>query len=255
MNRSSQSIFKDGRLFLLAYDHGMEHGTADFDEQSIDPERILTIADSGYFTGVVLQKGVAEKYYQNQDYQVPLLVKLNGKTSLVEEEPYSPQLCSVAEAKELGAAAVGYTVYVGSQHEKKMMQEFSRIEQKADKAGLPLVGWMYPRGEAVKGQEHSKEIVSYAARLGLEVGAEAVKLPYTGDPDSFSWAVKAAGRVKVTVQGGKKKDKKGFFRECREIMSVGAAGLIIGRNIWQADNPLEVAKRLNEIIFNSEIGK
>ncbi len=249
MNQSTKSIFRNDRLFLLAYDHGMEHGTADFDEQSIDPKRILTIADSGYFTGVVLQKGVAEKYYQNQGYQVPLLVKLNGKTNLVEREPYSPQLCSVAEAKELGAAAVGYTVYVGSQHEKKMMQEFSRIEQEADKAGLALVGWMYPRGEAVKGREYSKEVVSYAARLGLEVGAEAVKLPYTGDPDSFSWVVKAAGRVKVTVQGGEKKDKEGFFRECQEIMSVGAAGLIIGRNIWQADNPEEIAKRLHEIVF------
>jgi len=109
---------------------------------------------------------------------------------------------------------------------------------------------MYPRGQAVKGREYSREILSYAARLALEMGAEVVKLPYTGDSKSFSWVVKAAGRTKVTVQGGAKTDQKDFFGFAEEIMGTGADGLIVGRNVWQAEKPLEVAKRLNGIVFS-----
>ena len=241
---------KNGRSLLLAYDHGMEHGTADFDDRSIDPNKILAIADSGYFTGIVLQKGIAEKYYQSGHYQVPLVVKLNGKTNLLKnEEPYSAQLCAVDEAIQLGAMAVGYTIYVGSQHEERMMKEFSKIEQEADRAGIVAIGWMYPRGKAVAGREESKEVLSYAARLGLEMGAEMIKLPYSGDEESFSWLVKAAGRTKVLVQGGKQTSEKLFFQMIKDALKAGAVGAAIGRNVWQAKNPLAVAEKLHKIIY------
>jgi len=242
-------ISKSGRFLILAYDHGLEHGPADFNRRSVDPANILDLAGSGYFTGIVLQKGVAERYYRPGVDKVPLIIKLNGKTNLINGEPYSPQLCQVDEAVGLGAKAVGYTVYVGSQYEGKMMAEFARIGREADQLDIPLIGWMYPRGQAVVGKEYSKETLSYAARLALEMGAEVAKLPYTGDPDSFSWVVKAAGRVKVTVQGGPKRNDKSFYSLAEEIMSTGANGLIVGRNVWQAKDPIKVARRLNEIVF------
>ncbi len=246
---SLETISNNGRFLILAYDHGMEHGTASFNKKNIDPAYIMDLADSGYFTGVALQKGIAEKYYQPHKHKVPLIIKLNGKTNLLTEEPYSPQLCQVDEAVSLGAKAVGYTVYVGSKQEKKMTTEFARIGREADQAGIPLIGWMYPRGRSVKGKEYSKEILSYAARLALEMGAEIAKIPYTGDPESFSWVLSAAGKVKVTVQGGAKTNKKDFFELAEEIMHTGADGFIVGRNVWQAEKPLDVAKKLNEIVF------
>lgn len=242
-------ISKNGRFLILAYDHGLEHGPVDFNSRSVDPAHILDLAESGYFTGIALQKGVAERYYQPGVNKVPLIVKLNGKTSFADGEPYSPQLCQVDEAVGLGAKAVGYTVYVGSQYEGKMMAEFARIGREADQLNIPLIGWMYPRGQAVAGKEYLQETLAYAARLALEMGAEVAKLPYTGDPNSFSWVVKAAGRVKVTVQGGAKREDQSFYDLAEEIMSTGASGLIVGRNVWQAKDPLEVAKRLNEIVF------
>ena len=77
-----------------------------------------------------------------------------------------------------------YYIY-GSKYESQMMKEFSQVEEEADRRGLPLIGWMYPRGEAVKGREFSSEVLSYAARVALELGAEMVKIPYTGDRESF----------------------------------------------------------------------
>jgi class I fructose-bisphosphate aldolase len=251
MENNLEKITKDGRALFLAYDHGIEHGPSDFDDESVDPAKILEIADSGFFTGFICQKGIAEKYYDKNKHQVPLIVKLNGKTKLLsEEEPYSPQICSVEEAVSLGASAVGYTVYIGSEHEAKMISEFSQIEKETDKAGIPLIGWMYPRGRAVAGREKTKEILSYAARVGLEIGAEMIKIPYTGDKESFKWVVSAAGKTKVVVLGGEKKDEEEFSKMVKDILSAGAIGLAIGRNIWQAEEPLEISKKLNKIIFN-----
>ena len=109
-----------------------------------------------------------------------MIVKLNGKTNLVKEvDPYSPQLCSVAEAVSYGASAVGYTIYVGSEFESLMTQEFGRIEQEAEEAGIPVIAWMYPRGKNIP-DESDPKMVAYAARVGLELGADIVKIRYTG---------------------------------------------------------------------------
>ena len=76
-------ITKEGKALFLAYDQGMEHGPTDFNDDNVDPAKVLEISDSGHFTGVILQKGIAEKYFFGKDYKVPLIVKLNGKTNLV----------------------------------------------------------------------------------------------------------------------------------------------------------------------------
>lgn len=248
-----------GRGILLVYDHGFEHGPVDFDERSVDPAWIMEIADSGYFTGVVCQKGIASKYYPSassgQVRKVPLIVKLNGKTAFHEgEEPLSLQNCTVDEAVALGAVGVGYTIYVGSEHEQEMISEFSKIEEEAHEKGLAVLGWMYPRGKHIEGLDGlgglDENTLAYAARLGLELNCDAVKIKYTGDVESFKKVVAAAGRAKVFVVGGPKaQDTEDVYQMAREVIDAGAVGLVVGRNVWQAENPLEVAKKLAEIIY------
>jgi len=242
---------KNGKVLLLAYDQGFEHGPTDFDDKNVDPEYILQIAhDADVFTGIIFHEGIAESYYHPETEKIPLIIKLNGKTSLHPgEEPYSPQLCSVSEAVRLGAKAIGYTIYIGSEHEAVMMKEFSAIEDEAHAAGLAVILWAYPRGKSVTGKENSREILAYAARLGLELGADFVKLPYTGDPESYSWVVKAAGKTGVLVQGGSKANEKEFLNEIKDCLSAGVAGFAIGRNIWQSDNPVSLSKKIAEIVY------
>jgi len=242
-------ITKQGKALFLAYDQGMEHGPTDFNEENIDPERVLAIADSGYFTGVILQKGVAEKYYFGKSYKVPLIVKLNGKTHLVrDEDPYSSQICSIKEALSYGAKAVGYTIYVGSEFETKMTEEFGKIEQEAEEAGIPVIAWMYPRGRNVP-DENDPKLIAYAARIGLELGADIVKIRYTGDSASFKWVVQSAGKTKVVVMGGSKESEETFLERTRTVMEAGAIGLAVGRNVWQAEKPLAVAEKIAQIIW------
>ena len=240
-------FLKDGKSMLLAYDQGLEHGPSkDFNSLNVDPAFIMEIAAKGRFNGVVFQKGVAERFY---DGRVPLIVKLNGKSSLPKGEPISRQECSVEHAVSLGAKGVGYTIYLGSAFEGKMFAEFGKIQEQAHAKGIPAIAWIYPRGEAVQ-DDTSKEIVAYAARAGLELGADAVKIKYTGDPASFSWAVKAAAGVKVFMSGGPKAPTdEDFLRQVQGVMEAGATGLAVGRNVWQNGDPLAMAEKLRKIIF------
>ena len=240
-------FLKEGRSMLLAYDQGLEHGPSkDFDERNVDPAMVMETAAKGGFNGVVFQKGVAERFY---DGKVPLIVKLNGKSALPKGEPVSRQVCSVEHAVSLGAKGVGYTIYLGSAREAEMLTEFGRIQEEAHERGLPAIAWIYPRGEAVQ-NDTSKETVAYAARTGLELGADAVKIKYTGDPVSFSWAVKSAAGVKVFMSGGPKAPTDDdFLGQVKGVMEAGATGLAVGRNVWQNQDPLGMAAKLRKVIF------
>jgi fructose-bisphosphate aldolase, class I len=249
---SLEPILKNGHGILLAYDHGFEHGPVEFDERSADPQFIMDLADSGYFTGVICQKGVAARYYAKEKHKVPLILKMNGKTAYQKElglDPLSLQNCTVDEAIELGAAGIGYTIFVGSEHEEQMFQEFSKIEKEAHDRGLIVMAWMYPRGKTIK-SDTDPETLEYAARLGLELNADAVKIKYSGDLESYKRIIEVAGATKVFVVGGEKMDNiEGLLKSTQEIKEAGALGLAVGRNIWQAEKPLEVAKKLADILY------
>ena len=242
-------ILKKGKALFLAYDQGLEHGPADFNDKNIDPEYILDIAKKGKYNAVILQKGVAEKYNDKiKKLRIPLILKLNGKTNLVKGEPLSRQLCTVKEAVNLGAAAVGYTIYIGSRYENIMLQEFENIQREAHKKGLPVIAWIYPRGKSTK-RKSSRELMAYSARAGLEIGADIIKIRYNGNVNNLKWAVKSAGKTKVVIAGGIKKDEKLLLAQVDEIMNSGCIGLAIGRNIWQNKEPLKITKKIKKIIW------
>jgi fructose-bisphosphate aldolase, class I len=249
MDRMSK-LMRNGKSLILAYDQGLEHGPTDFNEVNIDPSHVVEIARNGGFDAFVAQKGIARNYYV--DEKVPLLLKLNGKTAIYGKEPVAKQNCSVEYAVKLGASAVGYTIYIGSAHESEMMAEFGRIQEEAHEHGIPAILWIYPRGEYVK-SDTAGEMVAYAARAGLELGADAVKVKYSGDPESFRWAVKAAGRIPVYMAGGPKtSNDEQFLRQVSECMKAGASGVAVGRNVWQSEFPLRIAHRLNALVIQGK---
>ena len=247
---SLKKITKKGHAMFLAYDQGLEHGPIEFNDKNVDPKSIIDIAKKGKFTAIIFQKGIAEKYNKEiKGSKVPLIVKLNGKTSLFKGEPMSEQLCTVQEAISLGAVAVGYTIYIGSEFEKQMLKEFENIEREAHKKGIPVIAWIYPRGKGIEGKS-SAELMAYAARVGLEIGADIVKLKYNGNPKDLQWAVKSAGKCKIVISGGEKVSESQVIAEATEAIDSGALGLAIGRNVWQHDNPLKITEKLRKIIFD-----
>ncbi|MBN2111682.1 fructose-bisphosphate aldolase [Candidatus Woesearchaeota archaeon] len=244
-------LLTGGRSLILAYDQGLEHGPTDFNLKNIDPNYILDIAEKGGYNALVFQRGLAEKYYQNYRDKVRLILKLNGKTSIAKVEPYSAQTCSVSRAIKLGAEAVGYTVYVGSPREAQIFEEFSKIAEEAHDHGIPVVAWMYPRGPFVP-NDSTTEIIAYSARVGLELGADIVKIKYNNDFEGFKWVVKAAGKCKVVVAGGHKEAENELLQQAKEIVDAGATGMAIGRNVWQHPEPLKISQALKKIIIENK---
>ena len=249
-----KKITTRGKAIYLAYDHGMEHGPEDLPGKSIDPAYILDIAMQGGYNAVILGKGVAEKYYKDSIYEmkVPLILKLNGKANIWKGgDLFSRQNCSVEYAKELGAVAVGYTIFLGSAHDEEMFVEFGRIVEEAHHNKMAAIAWVYPRGEYVKDIE-SPEITAYAARIGLELGADMVKIKYCGSTNSFKKVVEAPGKTKVVLSGGPKLEREEEFLEVvKSVMNAGGIGAAVGRNVWQHPKPLEITKKIKDIIFEN----
>jgi len=242
-------IVKNGKVLILAMDQGMEHGPRDFNSKNINPEYVCEIAAKGGFTGFALQKGVARHYKECYSGKVPLILKMNGRTEIVpKDEAYSAPIASVKEAVALGADAIGYTIYVGSPREADMFRDFGVIEREAHDYGLPCVVWAYPRGKHVP-NEKDPAMVAYAARVALELGADIVKINYPGSVDAMRWVVASAGRCKVISAGGSKQPDAEFLAKVKGIVAGGGAGLAVGRNVWQNDNPMKITQELKKIIF------
>ncbi|MEK7111630.1 MAG: hypothetical protein AAB856_03480 [Patescibacteria group bacterium] len=251
-------FFRNGKGLLLAYDQGFEHGPSDFNAKNVDPEYILDIAQkAGVFTGVIFQKGIAERHYLREQRTLPpLIVKLNGKTGLhAGEEPFAPLLCTVDEALGLGASAVGYTVYVGSEREAEMTETFGRVVRECNQKGIPTIGWFYLRGKEIA-NPHDPEKLAYAARLALELGADGVKLQFAisgdeaNDLKNLKWIVQNAGKCKVFISGGSKIPDDQVLQLAKVVKLAGGGGLAIGRNIWQRPNPVEFSKEIAKILYS-----
>ena len=246
----SSPVFRDGNLLIVAYDHGLEHGPSDFDPkpESADPANVFEVAEHDAVTAVAVQKGVAEAYAD--EYDVPLLVKLNGSSNLWRpEDHYSPRTCSVEYAvEELGADAVGFTVYAGSDYEDRMVEEFSRVVEEAHRRDVPVVMWAYPRGRGVK-NDRKTSTIAYAARQGLELGADVVKCKYPGSQEEMEEVVANTGKTRVVMSGGSKRSDEAFLNDVKNTLDAGGNGLAVGRNIFQRENPEEILDRLENVLY------
>lgn len=247
---------KNGTLLLLPIDQGLEHGPIDFfpNPPSQDPEFQWRLALEGNYNGVACHYGLARKYMAKYAGKVPLILKINGKTTIPSDaDAFSSLTGSVEDAVALGADAVGYTLYVGSPRQDEDIQQLAMVREDCDKYNMPLIVWSYPRGSAIeqKGGRDSLYAVDYAARVALEMGADIVKLniPKHGEKDAeqpgeyadieFDYGegtrrvVQSAGRCMVLFSGGSKLGDEDLLHKARTAMEAGATGLIFGRNMWQ----------------------
>lgn len=248
---------RNGTALFLPYDQGLEHGPRDFFDNpaSGDPAYIARLAREGEFNGIAIQIGLAEKFYWDFAGEVPLILKLNGKTAIPSDaEALSPVHATVEDAVRLGADAVGYTMYVGTPAQERDFAQYRVIRADAERLGMPLIVWAYPRGSAIeaKGGKDSFYAVDYAARTACELGADVVKVNFphpekrTGVKPQYDTevssqraidaVVRSAGRTLVLVSGGSRAGDEAMLEKARLSMEAGGTGLIFGRNVWQRDH-------------------
>ncbi len=246
------ATYGSGKLMLFAGDQKVEHLNDDFvgrgiSEEDADPEHMFRIASKAHVGAFATQPGLISRY--GRDYKdVNYVAKLNSKTKLVtvsQKEPYSKLLWSVDDVVELQKSSklnivgVGYTIYLGSEYEERMLSQAARVISDAHKNGLIAILWIYPRGKAVKWPK-SGHMIAGACGVAASLGADFVKVNYPEEDGAVSKhllkeAVLAAGRTNVICAGGSQVTPRTFFDRLHDQLDVGAMGNATGRNIHQKD--------------------
>ena len=266
---------KSGNLFLFAGDQRVEHLNGDFygegiSVEDLDPEHLFKIAAKADIGAFASQFGYIAKY--GRDYKsVPYIVKLNSKTNLVnvaQEDPHSFSWISVEQVVKLQKQSglkipgVGYTIYIGSEHESQMLFEAAQIVLEAHKHGMIVVLWMYPRGKAVL-DEKDAHLIAGAVNVASGLGADFAKVNFPhairADPfESFNEVTTAAGRTNVVCAGGSHIDEESFLENLhRQINECGARGSATGRNVHQRNEGEAIAfcNAINAIVVEGKTVK
>jgi class I fructose-bisphosphate aldolase len=236
-------LTKDGKYLFLAFDHCIEHGAQKY-EVDLNPKRIAKIAERGKVDALIIPLGS----YNFAKPKVNVLIKVTGKTELVEEEnQIQAKIAFLEELKGKNIVGIAATVYVGSKHEYLMLENFARLRMEARKRKKIITGFFYPRTK--KYDRYSYEAVAYSARLGCEMDADIIKTYYTGSKETFKKVVEKCFKP-IVIAGGPKIDEKDFIKNVKDAIEAGASGVAVGRNVWEREDSeaIELLKELREIV-------
>ena len=178
---------------------------------------------------------------------VGLIMHLSSSTDLSPAPNRKTLTASVEDAIRHGADGVSIHVNLGDPHEAEMLSDFGKIARDAENWGMPLLAMIYGRGPKIP-NGLDPEVIAHCARVGAELGADVVKVPYTGDIDSFSYVVESCC-VPVLIAGGPKTNTtREFLQTVEDAVRAGAAGLSVGRNVFQHPSPRRLMAALTCIV-------
>lgn len=236
---------QSGNITILPVDHGITLGPIkglEHFEENIKP--LLP-----HINSIVLQKGMIKSYYDMLCLKdLGVIMHISGNTYLSKQENRKVMTGSVEEAVSLGCDGVSVHINIGNQYDGDMIEDFARISAECDKNGMPLLAMMYARGEAIDNEKDIDKI-KLVARVAQEIGADMVKVHYSGSKESFSEIVSSC-RIPVIMAGGEVVDNQTLYRNIDDAMAAGAKGVAIGRNVFQSDNSIEILNCIKNIVHN-----
>ncbi len=234
----------NNRTIIVPIDHGVTlgpiHGLIDI-QNTVD-----TIANSGV-NAILMHKGLVKSGHRNHGRDIGLIVHLSASTSLSGDPNAKTMVCSVEEAVCLGADAVSVHVNLGADTEAEMLHDMGKVSRSCMMWGMPLIAMMYTRGKKIK-NEYDAAVVKHAARVGAELGADIVKVNYTGSTESFREVVEGCP-IPVVIAGGEKMETdEELLTMIKSAIAAGGAGCSIGRNVFQHDNVKEIVRMIADIV-------
>lgn len=272
-----------GKMIILPVDQGFEHGPARSfaaNPEGYDPHYHFQLAIDAGLNAFATPLGMIEAGGVTYAGQIPLILKVNSANSLSREKDAPDQAitASVGDALRLGASAIGFTMYPGSDAAYDMIEEIRDMAEEAKAVGLAVVVWSYPRGGNLsKDGETAIDICAYAAHMAALAGAHVIKVKLPSDYLELDAAAKVYkeekidistqasrvshvmqsafnGRRIVVFSGGAKKGAGSVFDDARAIRDGGGNGSIIGRNSFQRpkEDALEMLNTLIRIYKGQE---
>ncbi len=243
-NRLSKIIKpKDGRTVMLAVDHGYFMGpTTGLENLGKTVLPLLPYADS-----LMLTRGALRRYIPPET-DIPIVLRVSGGTSIVGKELlHEGIITSMKDAIRLNVAGVAFSILVGADFERDTLLGLAKVVDEAEEYGIPVVA------VTAVGRDMNKDAryLSLASRMAAEFGAHIVKTYYCED---FEKVVETCP-VPIVIAGGKKVDEKEALEMTYNAIQAGAAGVDMGRNIFQSSNPVGMIKAVRAIVHEGATPK
>ena len=240
MNRNT------GKTVIVPMDHGISTGPIDglYDMK----EAIHTVAQGGA-NAIVEHKGLVDEGHRREGKDIGMFIHLSASTNLSPDPCHKTLICTVEEAIKLGADGVSIHINIGNGGEREMLNDFGRITREARDWGMPLLAMIYPRGEKIK-DEYDPTAICHAARLGAEMGADIVKVSYTGSVDTFKDVVRGCSIPVVIAGGAKMNSDQEILEMVKGSIDAGGSGVSIGRNVFQHANPQKMVEAICCIVHD-----
>jgi putative autoinducer-2 (AI-2) aldolase len=243
-NRLAKIIHpEDGRCLMLAVDHGYFLGPMDRLEvprKTINP--LLPYADSLMLTRGILRTSVDPKC------DVPIVLRVSGATSIIGEDLSKETITtSIEEAIRLNASCLALSIFVGSKYEHQTLANLAKLVDEGEKYEIPVLA------VTAVGKEMGRDAryLGLACRVAAELGAHIVKTYYC---DNFEQVVEGCP-VPLIIAGGKKLPEPEALKLAQDAITHGAAGVDMGRNIWQSDWPVAMIKAVQAIVHKNADAK
>lgn len=234
------------RAIIVPMDHGVSCGPLPGLENM---SRAVDEVAEGGANAVLGHKGLVRCGHRRSGRDVGLVLHLSSSTDLSPAPNRKTLTANVEDAIRHGADGVSIHVNLGDPDEAEMLHSFGQVARDAESWGIPLLAMVYGRGPKISNSLDPK-IIAHCARVGMELGADAVKVPYTGDMDSFHDVV-AGCCIPVLIAGGPKTgDTREFLQMVHDAIQAGASGLSVGRNIYQHENPRKLTAILSKIVHD-----
>ncbi|MGE4470129.1 MAG: 2-amino-3,7-dideoxy-D-threo-hept-6-ulosonate synthase [Desulfovibrio sp.] len=235
------------RTIIVPMDHGVTVGPIPGLEDIRD---IVTKLVNGGANAGLVHKGCVACGHRSEGRDFGLIVHLSASTCLSPFPNRKTLVTSVEEALRLGADGVSVHVNIGDENESTMLQQLGQTAERADYWGMPLLAMVYARGPKIE-NEYAADVVAHCARVGMELGADVVKVNYTGDLESFLRVTESCC-VPVVIAGGEKMDStRDLLDMVKNSLLAGGAGLSVGRNVFQHEDPTRLVQALNAIVHEN----
>ena len=229
--RRLNHIFRpDGRTFIVAFDHGMIDGPAQGMEQ---PAGTLKKITAGGADAILTTYGTAVRFSAEIE-SLGLILRLDGGGTKLGQMGPGSQFYTIDDAIRVGADAVAVSAFPGAANEEDSLRTLAKVVGEAHKWGIPVMGEMVPGGFDSPEHMRTAESVAIASRIGAELGSNWVKIPYA---EGFELVTASCYVPAVILGGAKKGSERTMLEKIRTALDVGARGVAIGRNIFQADDP------------------
>ncbi|MHC4412670.1 MAG: 2-amino-3,7-dideoxy-D-threo-hept-6-ulosonate synthase [Planctomycetota bacterium] len=235
------------KTVIIPMDHGVTVGPI---PGLADMRTTVSKVVAGGANAILMHKGIVSAGHRGTGRDVGLIIHLSGGTSMSPDPNAKELICTIEEAIKLGADAVSVHINLGAETDKEMLRQLGYISGQCLQWQMPLVAMMYTRGPKIK-NEYLLANVKHAARVGAELGADIVKVVYTGCADSFAEVVQSCP-VPVVIAGGEKMNSdEDIFKMVDGAMKAGATGVSIGRNAFQHAAPEKMVQALSKMVHNN----